>query len=71
MNKPDVPSSGDLRVDAALLRTKQQKSELGRMLSSLRRTHGGGRKKKLRKCQGCGARLGVREMRAHKCEAKA
>jgi hypothetical protein len=50
--------------------TTLDKSELGRQLSSLRRTHGGGRKKKLRKCRGCGARLGVREMRAHKCEAK-
>jgi hypothetical protein len=42
--------------------------DAARLLSSLRRTHGGGRKKKLRKCRGCGARLGVREMRAHKCE---
>lgn len=52
------------------LTTEEKKSEAARYLSSLRRSHGGGRKKKLRKCKGCGERLGVREMRAHKCEGK-
>jgi hypothetical protein len=50
--------------------TKQEKSDIGRQLSSLRRTHGGGRKKKLRKCPGCGLKLGARERRAHKCPGK-
>jgi hypothetical protein len=50
--------------------TTLDKSELGRQLSSLRKTHGGGRKKKLRKCPGCGLKLGARERQVHKCPKK-
>jgi antitoxin HigA-1 len=48
--------------------TKKERSELGRLLSSLRKnTKNAGRKKRLRRCEECGAELGAREMRAHKC----
>jgi hypothetical protein len=43
-------------------------SELGRALNALRKTHGGGRPKKLRKCPYCKLKFGAREMRVHKCE---
>ena len=52
--------------------TKAQKSEIGRLLNSLRKnTKNAGRKKLLRPCPACGIELGAREMRAHKCEAAA
>jgi hypothetical protein len=46
--------------------TKAQKSELGRLLSSLRKnTKNAGRKKLLRPCPKCGDQFGGRELRAH------
>lgn len=42
----------------------------GKITSARRKTRKGGRPKELRKCKGCGLRLGVREMAAHKCEGK-
>ena len=54
--------------------TKAQKSELGRLLSSLRKnTKNAGRKKLLRPCPKCGTQLGSREMRVHipQCEVTA
>lgn len=52
--------------------TKTEKSELGRLLNSLRKTHAGGRRRVMRKCKKCGARFSAREMRVHipRCEAK-
>jgi hypothetical protein len=40
-------------------------SEAARLLSSLRKTLGGGRPKVMRKCAGCGERFSAREMRKH------
>lgn len=45
--------------------TKAQKSEIARALAALRKTHAGGRPKRMRRCKKCGERFGAREMRAH------
>ena len=50
---------------------RERASELGRALNALRKTHGGGRPKKLRRCPTCQLKLGVVEMRTHKCEGPA
>jgi hypothetical protein len=42
----------------------------GAITSARRKTRGGGRPKELRKCPLCKAKLGAREMAAHKCPAK-
>jgi hypothetical protein len=49
--------------------TKERKAEIARALAALRKTYGGGRPKVLRKCPGCGVKLGARDMRIHKCAA--
>ncbi len=42
-------------------------AELGRRRAALRKEHGGGRPKTLRRCAKCGVRAGAREMRVHRC----
>lgn len=49
--------------------TKTEKTDLARALAALRKTYAGGRPKILRKCKICGAKLGAREMRTHRCQA--
>jgi|1185.fasta_scaffold425349_2 hypothetical protein len=46
--------------------TQKQKSEIGRMLSSLRKDRNGGRKKIFRPCPHCGREFGTRDLREHR-----
>ena len=61
----ELATPAEQSEDASKAEQSEDASKAGRLLSSLRRHHRGGRAKKLRNCAYCGKEMGAVELRYH------